>query len=97
VRYYDSVGRYDTAEFLLVVPKCDERGALVQARRLRAFVNAQPIETPVGPLKVSLSLGVAAKLKTKETDIEALLKASAGALARAQAAGGDGLEVAGPV
>ena len=97
VRYYDSVGRFDTSEFLLVVPKCDEQGALVQARRLRAFVNNQPIETPLGPLKVSLSLGVAAKRKTNEADIDALLKASAGALARAQAAGGEGLEVVGPV
>jgi two-component system cell cycle response regulator len=97
VRYYDSVGRYEAARFLLVVPECDERGALIQARRLRLLLNNQPLETPSGPVTVTLRLGVAAKGEAKEADVEALLQASARALARAQAAGSEGIEGAGSV
>lgn len=97
VRYYDSVGRYDTARFLLIVPECDARGALTQAKRLRLLINNKPMETPSGPVTVNLSLGVAAKGGAKEADVEVLLDAAAGALARAQAAGCDGIEGAGPM
>jgi len=97
VRYYDSVGRFDAARFLLVVPECDERGALIQARRLRLLISNKPLETPSGPVTVTLRLGVAAKGEAKEADVEALLEASARALARAQAAGSEGVEGAGAV
>ena len=97
VRYYDSVGRFDAARFLLVVPECDERGALIQARRLRLLINSKPLETPSGPVTVTLRLGVVAKGEAKEADVEALLEASARALARAQVAGSEGVEGAGPV
>lgn len=96
VRYYDSVGRYEAARFLLVVPECNARGALTQAQRLRMLINKKPLETPSGPVAVTLSLGVAAKTQAKEGDAEALLEAAAAALARAQARQptGDGVELA---
>lgn len=97
VRHYDSVGRFDAARFLLGVPECDERGALTQARRLRLLIKNKPLETPSGPVTVNLRLGVAAKGEAKEADVEALLQASARALARAQAAGSEGVEGAGAV
>jgi len=95
VRYYDSGGRYEAAKFLLVVPECGGRGALAQAQRLRIAIHKQPLETPSGPVAATLSLGVAAKAEAKEADAEALLQAAAGALSRAEAAGGNGVEWSG--
>jgi diguanylate cyclase (GGDEF)-like protein len=94
VRYYDSVGRYEAAKFLLVVPECDRPGALTQARRLRVLINNKPLQTPSGPAAVTLSLGVAAKGEAKEADAEVLVEAAAAALARAQARqpAGNGVE-----
>jgi diguanylate cyclase (GGDEF)-like protein len=94
VRYYDSVGRYEAAKFLLVVPECGARGALIQAQRLRVLLSNKPLETPSGTVAVTLSLGVAAKGEAKEADAEALLEAAAAALARARAAGGNRVELA---
>jgi diguanylate cyclase (GGDEF)-like protein len=96
VRYYDSVGRYEAAKFLLVVPECDGPGALTQAQRLRILINNKPLQTPSGAVAVTLSLGVAAKGEAKEADAEALLEAAAAALARAQARQptGNGVELA---
>ena len=59
-RSTDVVARYGGEEFALVMPETDAAGALVIAERIRDRVKAVVFETGQGPLKVTLSLGIAA-------------------------------------
>ena len=56
----DVVARYGGEEFAVVMPETDAAGALVIAERIRERVKALVFETGQGPLKVTLSLGIAA-------------------------------------
>ena len=55
----DVVARYGGEEFAIVMPETDTRGALIIAERIREAVMAQVFQTESGPLKVTLSLGIA--------------------------------------
>jgi two-component system cell cycle response regulator len=101
VRPYDTVGRYGGEEFLIIVPGCDTKNALAQAERLRTSLTGESMDisewgkftsAKEGKLQVTLSLGVAAAEKMKET--EPLLHAVEAALARARTAGHNRAEVA---
>jgi diguanylate cyclase (GGDEF)-like protein len=58
-RRYDSVGRYGGEEFLIILPGCDEANAASHAERLRGAVGELQLETPLGPVRPTISLGVA--------------------------------------
>jgi diguanylate cyclase (GGDEF)-like protein len=101
VRPYDTVGRYGSQDFLVIVPGCDTHNALSQAERLRAGVSGQPIDiaewgkfaTPEeGKITVTLCAGVAAGNRVK--DAETLLHAGEAALDRAKTGGTDHVELA---
>jgi two-component system, cell cycle response regulator len=53
------VARYGGEEFAIVMPETDAAGALVIAERIRERVAAAGFETGLGPLRVTLSLGIA--------------------------------------
>ncbi len=55
----DVVARYGGEEFAIIMPETDARGAQVIAERIREAVKAEVFQTEVGPLKVTLSLGIA--------------------------------------
>ncbi len=55
----DIVARYGGEEFAIVMPETDAKGALVIAERIREGVMAEVFQTENGPLKVTLSLGIA--------------------------------------
>ncbi|MEN9800021.1 MAG: hypothetical protein RL653_3718 [Pseudomonadota bacterium] len=55
----DVVARYGGEEFAIVMPETDTRGALIIAERIREAVMAETFQTESGPLKVTLSLGIA--------------------------------------
>lgn len=55
----DVVARYGGEEFAIVMPETDAKGALVIAERIRERVMAEVFQTEQGPLKVTLSLGIA--------------------------------------
>jgi two-component system cell cycle response regulator len=59
VRPYDAVGRYGGEEFLIVLPACNGPHLVVGAERLRRCIADQVIETGVGQIPVTLSLGLA--------------------------------------
>ncbi|MDX6506769.1 MAG: two-component system, cell cycle response regulator [Gaiellaceae bacterium] len=62
VRQVDLAGRYGGEEFALVLPETDLTGALKLAERLRAALEAAPIELPGGEkLHTTASFGVAVK------------------------------------
>ncbi len=55
----DLVARYGGEEFAIIMPECDSRAALAIAERIREAVMAEVFQTDQGPLKVTLSLGIA--------------------------------------
>lgn len=59
-RTTDIVARYGGEEFAVVMPETDPAGAMVIAERIRERIAKLVFETEQGPLRVTLSLGVAA-------------------------------------
>jgi two-component system cell cycle response regulator len=100
VREYDAIGRYGGEEFLIVTPATDSMGALGQAERIRACIEATPFETPAGRISVTASLGVAATdllLVAKDqasVNPQVLLAAADSALYRAKDQGRNRADVA---
>jgi diguanylate cyclase (GGDEF)-like protein len=96
VRPYDVVGRYGGEEFLIVFPGCNMRDLLVGAERLRHCIADQPIETSVGQIPVTLSLGLAS-VEQGENEIlgcESFLQRADAALYAAKARGRNRVETA---
>ncbi|MCM2334564.1 MAG: diguanylate cyclase, partial [Anaeromyxobacteraceae bacterium] len=58
-RTTDVVARYGGEEFAVVMPETDTAGAMVIAERIRERIGKLVTETEQGPLKVTMSLGVA--------------------------------------
>jgi diguanylate cyclase (GGDEF)-like protein/PAS domain S-box-containing protein len=59
VREVDILGRYGGDEFVILLPETDLSSAMQVADRLRVAICGKAIETPVGDIPVSVSLGVA--------------------------------------
>ncbi|MDD4890937.1 MAG: GGDEF domain-containing protein, partial [Phycisphaerae bacterium] len=59
VRPSDLVGRYGGEEFCVVLPQTKLPAAAVVAERIRALIDSRPVELPTGPLKLTVSTGVA--------------------------------------
>jgi len=57
VRPYDAVGRYGGEEFIILLPGCSRSALHETAERLRNAVSRNLVVTPVGDLKVTISLG----------------------------------------
>ncbi len=55
----DLVARYGGEEFAVVMPETDGEGALVIAERIRTRLEQAVFPTEAGPLRVTLSLGIA--------------------------------------
>jgi diguanylate cyclase (GGDEF)-like protein len=55
----DIVARYGGEEFAILMPETDAKGAKVIAERIREAIKAEVFQTELGPLKVTLSLGIA--------------------------------------
>ncbi|HSP78074.1 MAG TPA: sensor domain-containing diguanylate cyclase, partial [Myxococcaceae bacterium] len=55
----DIVARYGGEEFVILMPETDAQGARVIAERIREAVKAEVFQTEMGPLKVTMSLGIA--------------------------------------
>jgi two-component system, cell cycle response regulator len=58
-RNTDVVARYGGEEFAIVMPETDTAGAMVIAERIRERIGKLVFETEQGPLRVTMSLGVA--------------------------------------
>ena len=94
VRGYDVTGRFGGEEFLIVLPGCTIQNAVDKAESLRACINQEPVDTPEGPIPVTLSLGVAVRDGAVKVDPDSLLRAADAALYRAKSGGRDRVELA---
>jgi len=93
VRPYDAVGRLGGEEFLVVLPRCDDRAALAIAERMRVKVAAERIATAAGVVAATLSLGVATAGSSRAAAAD-LIQAADRALYRAKAEGRNRVAVA---
>jgi two-component system, cell cycle response regulator len=75
IRPYDVCCRFGGEEFVVIGAGMDRKTALACAERLRAAVQAEPINAPKGVLKVTISIGVAIKGPTTAAP-QSLLKAA---------------------
>lgn len=87
VRSYDKIGRYGGDELLLVLPGLGEKDAKKTAERLREAVCAEIIQTEVGAINVTVSLGVAVSDNTLSLSTKKILEESDLALYIAKARG----------
>ena len=88
-RTTDFVSRYGGEEFVLVLPATDEQGALTVAEKIRRGVAALAIPHEKSPLAgvVTVSIGVAAAVPTRDSGVGLLLAAADRALYQAKTAG----------
>jgi len=82
----DVVARYGGEEFAVVMPETDLKGAQVIAERLRESVAARAFHTELGPVRVTLSVGLAAS-PSDGTEMEALVQLADQCLYQAKRAG----------
>jgi diguanylate cyclase (GGDEF)-like protein len=73
LRASDYVGRVGGEEFAIMLPQTSGKAALEAADRLRRNVEKHIFDTPAGPIKTTISIGIAPYEKTV-ADIDALLR-----------------------
>ena len=92
IRAYDAAGRYGGEEFVMVIPGCDESGALAQAERLRQSIGSAAFQTSAGKIPVTCSLGLAWTAGFDSSAAHSLLRDADAALYRAKGAGRNRVE-----
>ena len=88
VRSHDAVGRYGGEEFLVVLCGCGESDARNRAEQIRANVNAVTFDSPLGPIRTSISIGAITLQPSEDTPpVEPALALVDAALYQAKAMG----------
>jgi diguanylate cyclase (GGDEF)-like protein len=73
LRNRDLIGRYGGEEIVMLLPETDLEGARQVAERLHRLLSDVPIETSVGKITITASLGVATYRKEYHTTLEQLI------------------------
>jgi diguanylate cyclase (GGDEF)-like protein/PAS domain S-box-containing protein len=88
LREVDTLARYGGEEFVVMLPETDREGARQAAERLRQRVEQQAVSSRLGPVHVTISLGVAVYHPDREPiTIDRLLAEADQALYRAKQTG----------
>ena len=87
VRSYDYVGRYGGEEFVVILNNCDSTSAPARAEEIRRAISDSPIETSIGTLPVTVSMGVDQTENWGLRSVEELFHQVDAALYAAKAAG----------
>ena len=95
LRASDYLGRIGGEEFVCVMPEAGADDALACAERIRTEIAATRVPTAAGPLRVTVSIGVAV-LGPERDRWDTLLRAADAALYRAKAEGRDRTVLAAP-
>lgn len=89
MREADGLGRVTSDTFLAILPHTDERGVTVFANALRGRLIERPVETRLGPLWITVSIGLTVHRPGTDVREDELLGRAEEALASARAAGGN--------
>jgi two-component system, cell cycle response regulator len=95
-RSYDFVGRYGGEEFLIVLNNCDSAYSFARAEEIRNAIANIPMQTTIGPLQITMSLGVLSTLDWPHSPVEEILRDVDAALYLAKAAGRNCCKIAKP-
>lgn len=96
MRRYDTLGRYGGDEILMVAPGCNREHVAHLAERLRAAVCRLPVETPEGPIPVTVSVGCAAVRTEHDVTAEGLIRVTDCGLYRAKHQGRNSVSIISP-
>ena len=96
MRSYDFVGRYGGEEFLIVLSNCNPSFGFARAEEIRKAIGQRPILTPVGPLSITMSLGLLQSHEWGMRPAGVLLREVDAALYAAKKAGRDCVKLARP-
>ena len=86
LRPYDLCARFGGDEFLVVLPETTEDAAVSVAERIKAALDAHPVETGDGSFRVTVSIG-AASLRDDDKRIGELIARADGAMYEAKRGG----------
>lgn len=93
LRRADLIGRYDTQDFILILPETEEEGALILANRICKSIQAHSFLKGKVSLQVTVSVGVAGGRGSDMAENLALIGRAATALDQAKHAGKNQVEV----
>lgn len=86
----DLVARYGGEEFVVLLPGVDLLGAMIIAERLCRMVRMHPVDAGTGqPIKLTVSVGVAARVPEPQVRADSLVEAADRAMYAAKAQGRD--------
>ena len=94
LRSYDRIGRYGGEEFLIVAPGAMALQCRAVGERVRTSVRERPVETGVGPLGVTVSIGAAISREGVRQEAATLIAEADEALYRAKRNGRNRVEIA---
>lgn len=87
LRTDDILGRFGGEEFVILLPETKLEDARNIAERLRLLIAETSIETEIGPINTTISIGVAIKERASQLTIDQLLSRADRAMYRAKQAG----------
>jgi diguanylate cyclase (GGDEF)-like protein len=90
-RRYDLLARVGGEEFLMVLPGCNEGTAAEFAERIRSAVGDVSIQTPAGPLTVTISIGATVWIPGSPSQVQRLWETADQALYRVKESGRNGV------
>jgi len=96
VRSYDFVGRYGGEEFLVVLNNCNPAYGFARAEEIRKAIAQRPVQTSVGPVPITMSLGLLLSQDWGRRPVQELLQEADKALYAAKEAGRNCVKVAMP-
>jgi diguanylate cyclase (GGDEF)-like protein len=87
LRSDDILGRFGGEEFVILLPETKLKDAYNIAERLRLIIAETPIETEIGPIRTTISIGVALMDKSNTVTIDQLISRADRAMYLAKQAG----------
>ena len=87
LRANDILGRFGGEEFVIFLPETLLEDAKIIAERLRTLIEQTPIETEIGPINATISIGLAIMEKPDSTSVDQLLSRADRAMYLAKQAG----------
>lgn len=96
VRAGDMVARYGGEEFLAILPETDEAGARLVASRMQTAIAelAIPNQSSTVETNITISMGMATAVPTREKSVKWLLESTDNALYKAKSGGRNRIETA---